>query len=109
MGKIDKIYVTENETDGTINYTYSFNNNGEAVDSDKTLQQRGESDVTLYSRKYSESGALESKTVDTDGDRKTEYEYSQKEETSLDANNENFFISEYSKMFHQYCKTPMKK
>lgn len=97
MGKIDKIYVTENETDGTINYTYSFNNNGEAVDSDKTLQQRGESDVTLYSRKYSESGALESKTADTDGDRKTEYEYSQKEETSLDANNENFFISEYSK------------
>lgn len=96
MGKIDKIYITENESDGAINYTYNFNNSGETVDSDKTLQQRGEPDTTLYSRKYDVSGALESKMVDIEGDGTAEYEYNQKKSSS-GADNENFFISEYSK------------
>lgn len=98
MGKIDKIYITENADEGKQNYTYCFNSNGEAVNTYKVLQQQGEEDKTLYSREYNQNGILESKIVDIEGDGNLEYQYTPEEEyISLDIDCRDYIISDYSK------------
>ena len=98
MGKIEEIQIMQDTPEGKIAYNYCFNDNGETLDTSKTLEQRGEKIKTLYSREYGQSGALESKMVDTEGDGIAEYQYSpKKEEISSTAESEDFVISEYSK------------